>query len=964
MYDEIHKLKEENKNLTSSLEDLDSQHQFAMEKLLTLKKELQKNFEVLKQEHEELKTTNDNYSEEIKKLQLLNSQKEKEIEHNAITKSDYDTLQHKYQKLERVHSLLKENTEKFQEENQELHEEVFKLQEQVTKLEHEIEVSVKHSELSDMVPRERYEDILKELNDLRKSRSIKEMLVEESNIDDNAKGVIESLKREINDLKHKLEHNDVERYLDTSDPKYVKTDTILRLYDQYINFELPVDYVWNIPSSGDNTVMYKLEGVFKTLHEFKKDIDSLEHAITEKGLNEKHLQTQIDELTSDNDMLTADVQTYYADLSEMKKNNDFLLSEITNMKNVSKLQPIIESHEDNLVKLESELANSTKINESYQSQMKRIEVELSEVQTEKVSLVNSLSDLRDKYNIMLKEFDFFKQQSKQTEELQRNMESERLHNSEKEIEELKTRVISAEAKNEQQAIDNKICENVNILLMKDVDDLREELDQNSKELNMLILSKSVLEKKCYEYENRMNVGTQLNPTHVSTVEGNKKELKREEAAIENIILETNTSQRGHDEITESNIETTSDWKKQFETLKEQENKLLAELNDFKNNSLKQQTSFNAELKELSIKNDELEKTKTQLENKLSQVEEKVLEQGNSLSKLNSDNLAKDIQVESLRSDYQRVISELESKIQIVNQELESRNYSISELNIKLNDSYKQLKISADLQGELEREKNNIDKKLSDLKAILEEKDVELNSLRSKVTELDNALAHYKVQLDNKDQEIKELNQSLFESKEKISSDQNATLYNNDEISKYIEETKNLNELLRDKDDKLNDAISQCERMSALEVECNKQKDLIEKATTEKSEYINLITVKHNESIQYHNEIQRLNQVILEQTNDFKRIYEEKESQLKNYSESSKNCVSCNELMTNIKQKDEIIASMRENVAEYDRIQSELTHAKETIRQLSEKCESLDKSLTIQLEVVKGLTAEKDKVSKI
>lgn len=220
--EELNRLREENRNLTSSLEDLDSQHQLAMERLLSLKKELQKNFEVLRQEHEDLKNTNEEYADEIKDLLFKIEKKDKEIENIKGSKSDYDTLHQKYMNLERIHGLLRENAEKFQEENQELHEEIFKLQEEVTKLEHDIEMASKHSEVYESVPRDKYEALLKELNDVKNSRNSNHDHIDEVNIDDNAKSVIETLKRDLSDVRHKLAQR--EESDNQADNKMVKTE--------------------------------------------------------------------------------------------------------------------------------------------------------------------------------------------------------------------------------------------------------------------------------------------------------------------------------------------------------------------------------------------------------------------------------------------------------------------------------------------------------------------------------------------------------------------------------------------------------------------------------------------------------------------------------------------------------------------------------------------------------------------
>lgn len=954
---EITKLREDNKNLTMSLEDLDNQHQMAMEKLLTLKKELQKNFEVLKQEHEDLKNTNDEYSAEIKVLKNKIEDQNKELEVVTTLRSDLNTLRHKYQNLERIHGILKESTEKFQEENQELHEETFKLQEQVTKLEHEIEVTSKNFELSDMVPRERYEDLLKELNDIRISeKRTHRLLSDESNIDDNAKGVIENLKREISDLKHKLAQKELEEP-NTLDPKFVKTDTILYLYDQYVNFELPVDYIWNIPSAGDNTVMYKLEGAFKTLHEFKKDIDALEHAISEKSMNEKRLQEQIDELTTDNDVLSSDVNTYYSELSEMKKNNDFLLSELTTMKNTSKLEPIIETHEDNLVKLESELADSNRMNVSFQTKIDAIEKELSEVQKEKIILEESLADLREKYNVMLQELDHCKIQTRQIEELQNNVcvnyDPTTLVKANEEIDLLKKHLLTANTRSEQLAIDLSITENDKILLAKQIHELNNDVRQKSAALVEMEQRTKDLERKINEAEETKIINKNLGLIHTLDLlenEKNLEELKSLENDKNNTLIERITTE--NNELQSKLISLAEE----IAVVRDREQKLLREMDMLTNNNtenttelqktveklkykIAQQESVQMELLTLKENNSELEQAKRRLLDDISVNELIIQGLKEDYEKVENELKAKELEIKALNvvmTENKTQTSNLKSKCIELENAVISRDACIKGLNETVQ-NLKEAGVSVSQCNveyeKLLKEKNAMETKLLEKENDLSEKENKLTDINKKVLELEMAANQYPTLLEVKEKKIQELSVSLKETAEKLQLAENNF-------------TTQINALK--------------EQIETLESVQGENRTLMEKADSEKQELINLINLKHHENIQYHNEIQRLNQTLYETTTEYKSLIEERNRLLN--TESGKLCTNCDNLKLALEQKDQANTVLNEKCVHLDKINHELIEAKDAVILLKSKCDELETDRQAQLEIVKNLKSENIRLS--
>ncbi|CAK1594890.1 unnamed protein product [Parnassius mnemosyne] len=997
---EIFRLKEENKNLINSLEDLDSQHRLAMEKLLALKTELQKNFEVLKMEHEDLKNSNDEYANEIKNLLLRIGERDKEIANLKSTSLDYDTLQHKYQNLERVHSLLRENAEKFQEENQDLHEEVFKLQEQVTKLEHDLELAVKQSESTNMVPREKYEEILKECEALKHRRSLNQIHLDEINIDDNAKGVIEALKRDISDLKHKLAQQENDNNRDISDNKVIKAEKIMQFYNRYINFELPIDYVGEIPSSNDNIVLYKLEGVFKTVNSFKKDIDNMEQKLSEKNLNISHLQTQIDDLTTENDFLTTDIQQYERELDEMKKNNDFLISEITALKNTSKLQPIIETHEDNYAKLETELADCNRINKTFELEIKKIERELAEVRIEKSKLQESLADLKQKYTSMLNELEICKTQTKNYVELESNTyieNNDKLKKAIDELDDLKKRFNAANAKNEQFAIDIHIAENDKVLLTKEVDDLKNTLELKYTECKELQSTKNVLESKIKELEKKLEESEK----HKEVVENNKDILaqsaifvnseskadgdKNPEGSLiserlKNALLENTTLKNKIDElnsdlnqlklyITELSTENTT-LKNKTTTEKQNIELLQRSIDDYKEKAA-QLDIVNRDFMALKEENKKLLEIRVNLESELFSTDKKIFALEEEFNKLVSDLNEKDSLIDSLNStisennltlqNLNENVNNLQTGLSIKNQELELLNKRYEEVSEKLNRTSEILNRSHEELSLLHTEKEELDKQLIALNDEVNNKNTAIAMLTDRLDKLEKTSHEYKSLAENKNKEIKELNQSFVELTDKMKTTDST--HQNDEYAKLIEEISALGQVSNDLNNQLeikHREVSELEhKMKQFENAYMEYQNIIEQTQSEKANLINLINLKHNESLQYHNEIQRLNHVILEQTNEYKRIIEEKELLLQN---STNNCSSCDSLRVIIKEKDEIIEALNQNVSEYEKLKTDLTNAGEAIKNLTKRCEDLDKSLTIQLETVKKLTTENAQLS--
>lgn len=989
--EEIRRLREENKNLTANLEDLDNQHQQAMDRLLSLKKELQRNFEVLKQDHEDLKTSNDEYADEIQTLLEKVGERDKEIESIKAVKSDYDTLHHKYQNLERIYALLRENAEKFQEENQDLNDEVFKLQEEITKLQHDLEILAKNAEVSTTVPKGKYDEVLKELNDFKDRRNATQIHLDEVNIDDNAKSVVKNLKHEINDLRHQL--NQKEDSQGDTDHKIIKADKIIQLYNKYVNFEIPLDYVGEIPSVGDNLVIYKLESVFKTVNSFKKEIDSLQHQISEKNQKINHLQDQIDEFTTENDFLTTDIQHFERELNEMKKNNDFLISEITTLKNTSKLEPIIETnHEDNLAKLETELADCNKVNKTFESEIKRIETELEQVRKEKNSLQESLTDLKNKYTAMLSEIVMCKNKTEAVEELEKSVhcqQNESLKTATDEIDDMKKKLSAVNSKNEQLSIDIHIIENDKVLLTKQVDDLKHTLEEKASANKELEALKLALDHKLHDFE------TKLDETilHNSEIEIEKSELEKQVALLKTQQADNLTINKGEVEIiTEQKTKLGEELYKlqahntsladsmttalgEIKAAQTKNQELKEEIEKFKNNATlaeattNSQTAHNQEVEYLKANFAKLELGKNQLQAEFSKTDTKIVQLEQEFEKLLKDIDEKEELIDALNStiennkltilnlnntiaDLKKIAHEKDEKLVRLKEGTELISSQLAYSTEKYNQSKKELKKTHNATHEISEELNS-------LKQEVALKNAEVSSLQTSLEEYKLIRDECKIIIENKDKEIKELSQSLVEFKDRNKTPENA--HQNDDYASLVQEKetveKQLLELINSisiKENEITGLKATVEELEGLKVD---YKTVIDKAVAEKTELLKYLNLKHNESVQYHNEIQRLNQVLLEKDNESKH-FGDKDTLIQN---SSVNCSNCENLRITLKEKDVIIKTLNENTTELARLKSELVNASEVVRNLSEKCDNTDRNLAVQLEVVKKLTAENAQV---
>lgn len=92
--------------------------------------------------------------------------------------------------------------------------------------------------------------------------------------------------------------------------------------------------------------------------------------------------------------LKADLHHYEAEVAELMKNNEILLAELEKVK-TGKLETISEQNEDNILRLEKQLDDSNKLNESLEHEYENVQRQVEEKEEEKYELQEKIAQLQE-----------------------------------------------------------------------------------------------------------------------------------------------------------------------------------------------------------------------------------------------------------------------------------------------------------------------------------------------------------------------------------------------------------------------------------------------------------------------------------------------------------------------------------------------------------------------------------------
>lgn len=150
--------------------------------------------------------------------------------------------------------------------------------------------------------------------------------------------------------------------------------------------------------------------------------------------------------------------------------------------------------------------------------------------------------------------------------------------------------------------------------------------------------------------------------------------------------------------------------------------------------------------------------------------------------------------------------------------------------------------------------------------------------------------------------------------------------------------ESLSHLIKEKDEEINDL------KNALHLAKNSEEtsDHFSTVKNERDELVKLVTVKHNESLQYHGEIQRLTQLLNEQTSQIQSLLAEKDIHLSDLKEKDAQLLWTNNELQAVQQRLRNAEDSSNGAATCGIVE----HSKQTseIEILSEKCNALEAAL--------------------
>lgn len=779
----IIELQDENKNLNASIEELDRQHMESIERLLSIKEEIEKKHQCLQNAYEQLYV---DYNESQGKVAELESKlSSTETNKNSVRKEEEDEIYERKEKKE----------EKEEKEEKNIQTENVEEEENRTKC---ITNGKKHEEI---------EELEKRIKEILKNSCIESSEPGES--------IFEAVAKQY--VKANWKKDVLERKV-TEITRNLKETTEMR-----DNLQVECD-----------DMQVQIESLLLTIQDLKLNLPSIPEASEERVASleteTESLQEEVKRLRDENEIL--------------RKQNDKSLPKLENGE-------IPAEREENFLK-EVDLVNveedSNDVNRHQEDSVEDLKRRLVEFSNETNELRTSL----EKYKETIEELKLGKENlarelkttAYSVEELERELkvtvnvknELER-ENSDllKENEELR-----ADLTRWQESNDDSQKEETNLLL----EELREKLVQITKERNDLEYDIVNMRKEFDVALDEVDAKQQL----ITQLSQEKEKLTKENVSLLDQL--TATQDESQEKIELLNTE---------KALLEEEHKELQA--------------------ELIINKDKLQGL-LDIENKYTTIVNELLFAKEKFNEIQSENnelrdqLTKIPMLEKELSDKEAVINELrilQSKYMEVNAELNDLRSKEQELSRVQGDSEEIALLKRtvdDLNDKIRSSEEKSRELAASLLSLESKKNEEMLRVKSFFENEQNKLATTLGENVQKIQMLEDINNKLTIEIAEIKNKYESVIETNKENAAMAKETiESLSNLIREKDNEIETLKINNQANVA------KSNDLLA-IQNERDELLKLVQIKHNESLQYHGEIQRLTKLLNEQATQLHNLLAE------------------------------------------------------------------------------------------
>lgn len=148
-----------------------------------------------------------------------------------------------------------------------------------------------------------------------------------------------------------------------------------------------------VSSPANNSLKLYLDAFLHSVKETYKHLEDIEENRDDLMKQFEAVSAEKATLQHERKTLKADLHHYEAEVAELMKNNGILLNELENMK-TGKLETISEHNEDNILRLETQLEDCSKLNSSLQEEYDNQIRKLEENEEEKCELLEKVNDLK------------------------------------------------------------------------------------------------------------------------------------------------------------------------------------------------------------------------------------------------------------------------------------------------------------------------------------------------------------------------------------------------------------------------------------------------------------------------------------------------------------------------------------------------------------------------------------------
>lgn len=400
-----------------------------------------------------------------------------------------------------------------------------------------------------------------------------------------------------------------------------------------------------------------------------------------------------------------------------------------------------------------------------------------------------------------------------------------------------------------------------------------------------------------------------------------------------------------------------------ESLTKEKNSLLEQLTAIQDDSNDKIDLVSTEKSLLEQEMSELKERATSKEKMLSEIREELREAEERYAKLESDYFSMNKTAEKFQLENENLQNEIKKHEELKNNEFEINQLTeklssmqsdhaqlMNEVEIlrlrerelaKLQENFATVtEESKTLKSEYEAIRDNYKKLEYDVACLQEEKKELLNRIN------ENAYDNEKQQIAACLEEERRQNDALKNENSKLIAEiTDVRKKMQDTIEGYKESIdmgkqtiESLSHLIKEKDEEINDL------KNALHLAKNSEEtsDHFSTVKNERDELVKLVTVKHNESLQYHGEIQRLTQLLNEQTSQIQSLLAEKDIHLSDLKEKDAQLLWTNNELQAVQQRLRNAEDSSNGAATCGIVE----HSKQTseIEILSEKCNALEAAL--------------------